>query len=123
MAPCLARRHVRIGHRLAERGLDGQPVQVDARRRLAELRVVPAAEPSRDLHHDRAVGAEADLRVRRAVADADRVHRGARSLDDGIGLVLGRPDVREGDAERRRLGRHPVGDRQRRRTARPARTR
>ena len=39
---------------VAERGVERQPVQVDAERRLDELRVVAAAEPGRDLDHLRA---------------------------------------------------------------------
>ncbi len=55
-------------HGLAERRGDGEIVQVDAERDAAELGVVPAADPRRDLGEQRAVVAEEDLRRRPARA-------------------------------------------------------
>ena len=74
---------VTLAHdRLAERERDGEVVEVDADGGAAELRVVAAAEPRRDLHDVRpAVGAEPDLGVARAVLDPERRDRGARRLD------------------------------------------
>ena len=92
---------------LAERAGEREPVQVDAERGLAELRVVPAAEPRSELDHLRALRADDDLRVRRAVLDPERCGRLARRLDRGADVrrrERTRPDVRERDAERRRLG-------------------
>ena len=60
---------------VAERGVDREPVQVDARHRLDELGVVAAAEARRDLDHLRPVGADAQLRVRRPVLDPERRDR------------------------------------------------
>src|SRR2546423_334389 len=54
---------------LAERGCDREPVQVDSERRLAQLRLVAAADPRRQLEHERSVAADPDLRDGRAFAD------------------------------------------------------
>src|SRR5438105_1564696 len=54
----------------SERRCDGDAVQVHADRRLAELRVVPAAESRGELAHPRPVLAEEHLRVRGPVLDS-----------------------------------------------------
>src|SRR3954454_16109067 len=102
--------------RLPERSRKGEPVQVDVERRRAELRVVPAAEAGGQLDDVCTALADDDLRVRRAVTYAERIRRRPRGLDRGTDLLRrqrARPDVRQRDAERRRLGDHAVGDRQR----------
>ena len=92
----------------AERRGEREPVQVDAERGPAQLRVVPAAEPRGDLDHLAARPARAGpacTSARRATPERlrprrprDREHRSAASARAG-------PDVRERDAERGRLGR------------------
>ena len=72
--------------RVAERGVDREAVQVDARHRLDELGVVTAAEPRGDLDHLRPVGADAQLGVGRAVLDPQRGHgRRGHGLSDRPG--------------------------------------
>ena len=86
----------------------------------AQLRVVPAAEPGGQLDDVRAALADDDLRVRRPVANAERLRRRPRGVDRRADLVRcerARPDVRERNAERRRLGDEAVGDGQRREAA------
>ena len=103
---------------LAERGREREPVQVDPERRLAELRVVAAAEPRRQLADDRGrrsscgtstcvyVGPSA---IPSACGRGGRLHRRA----DLGRLERARPGVGERDAEGGRLGGEPVGDGQR----------
>src|SRR5581483_6588355 len=101
---------------LAESGCKREPVQVDPERGLAELRVVPAAEPRRELDDERAAHADHDLRVRGAVFHPDRLGRRPRGVDRGRGLVReqrARPHVRQRDAECGRLRDDAIGDRQR----------
>ena len=106
-------RHARV----AERGVDREPVQVDTRHGLDELGVVATAEARRDLDHLRPVGADAKLRVGRPVLDPERRDRSPRDLGHPGAWHRTGPDVRERDAERRRLGGQPVGDRERREDA------
>src|SRR5919197_85218 len=65
--------HLRLGprqlDRLAERSGERERVQVDPERSAAELRVMAAAEPSRELDDPRAVPSEPELRVGGAVLD------------------------------------------------------
>ena len=85
---------------------------------------MPAAEPGGDLHHDRPVRADPELRVRRAVRGSrPPPPQRAQPRRRGLRSCTRRPDVRERDAECGRLGGQPVGDGQRRRTRRRARTR
>src|SRR4051794_37019120 len=105
-----------VRDRLPERSRQGEAVQVDVERRPAELRVVPAAEAGGQLDDVCTALADDDLRVRRAVTYAERIRRRPRGLDRGTDLLRrqrARPDVRQRDAERRRLGDDAVGDRQR----------
>ena len=98
----------RAGDRLVERRLDREAVQVDAGRRLDELRVVAAAEARRDLDHLRAVRPDPQLRVRGAVLDPERADGLRCDLRD-LALRRGRgPDMGERDAEGGRVGRDPV---------------
>ena len=77
-------------------------VEIDAERRLAELRIVASAEPRRELTHDRAVLAHEHLRVRRAVLDADGLRRRPRELDGRLDDVAGLArSARRGPAPRR----------------------
>src|SRR5829696_4606186 len=105
-------RERRMRNLLAECSRERELVQVDAERELAELRVVAAAEPRGQLDDARAARADHDLRVRRARLDTERRGRLARRLDgrtDVHRLECAWPDVRERDAERRRLRAHAVG--------------
>ena len=93
---------------LAERGSDRERVQVDTGRGPAELGVVPAAEPRGDLHHHRPVRPEAELRVRRPVADPERLDGGPRRVDDVL-ATRGRTARRARARRRRRAGRRSAG--------------
>src|ERR671925_669041 len=103
--------------RLAERGRDREPVELDAERGVAELGVVAAAEARGKLDHLRPVGSEPELRVRRAVLDPESLGGSLGRLDRPLVRALARPDVRERHPEGRRLGRHPVRHRERDETA------
>ena len=85
----------------AEGERDGEVVEVDADRRPAELGVVAAAEPGRDLDDVRpAAGAEPDLGVARPVLDPERGDGSPGRLDHRV-----RSDARSarrGRARRRR---------------------
>ena len=73
---------------------------------------MPAAEPRGELDDLRALRADDDLRVRRAVLDPERGRSLPRGLDrrsDVRRRERARPDVRERDAERGRIGAHAVG--------------
>ena len=72
-----------------------------------------AAEPRRDLHHHRAARPDAKLGVRRPLADAERLDRGAGDLDDRLLVVQGGPGVRERHAERGRVGSQAIRHRER----------
>src|ERR1051325_5841108 len=79
---------------LAERGREREPVEVDPERRLAELRLVAAADPGRELQHERPVRAEPDLRDARSLHDPERLDRAGRESRRLLGVVA-LPDVRE----------------------------
>src|SRR5436190_18713916 len=100
------------GDFLAEgRGQRGA-VQVDTERDTAELGVVAAAQARGQLADAWPLRAEQHLYVARAVRDSDGARRARRSLDHGADLrrpELARPDVRQGDAERRQRRGQPVG--------------
>src|SRR5918999_1585066 len=103
-----------LPHRLAQRGGEGEPVQVEAESGLAELGVVPAAETRRDLDHLRPVGGDAELRIRRAALDPERLDRASRNLGRLAGGISVRwPDMSERDSEGRRGSPQPVGHGQR----------
>ena len=76
-----------------------------------------AAEPRGELADARPVRADEHLRVRRPVVHADRrrgrLGRRRTTAATSSGVELARPDVRERDAERGRVGDDPVGDGQR----------
>src|SRR5436189_1840228 len=87
-------------------------VQVDTERDTAELGVVAAAQARGQLADAWPLRAEQHLYVAGAVRDPDGARRARRSLDRGADLrrlELARPDVREGDAERRQRRGQPVG--------------
>jgi hypothetical protein len=107
----------RVVPRLAERGGDRERVEVDTERGAAELGVVPAAEPGCDLHHHRPVRAEPHLRVRRPLADPDRLDRRPRDLDRGAWITGRGPDVGERDSEGGRIRGEPIRDRERHKIA------
>jgi hypothetical protein len=103
-----------------QREVEGERIQVDAERELAQLRVVAAAETGRDFQDFRAVRTQPQLCVARPVADADRLRRPGRD----VGWTLcswntfsprrgRRPRVRQRHAERRRFRRQAIGHRQR----------
>ena len=107
---------LRVHRRSPSAARDRERVEVDAERDAAELGVVPAADARRHLREQRPVLAEQHLRRRRPVLDAERARRRGGRLDrraDLGRLELGRPEVRERDAERRRRRLLAVGDRQR----------
>src|SRR5205085_5578248 len=102
------------GNVLAESGGKGGAVQVDPQRDTAELGVVAAAQPCRQLADAGPVRADQHLRVARPVLDPDSMGGDGRGLDDRAdlgGLELARPRVRECNAERgqrrRQAGGHP----------------
>src|SRR5918992_2624109 len=107
-----ADQRLRCGSRnlLAECRGKGQVVEVDAQRCFAELGVVAAAESGRELHHFWAVRPDPELCIRRAVPDPECVGRTPCDVDYGVGIRLGRPDMRQRHPEGRGLGRDPVGD-------------
>ena len=75
-----------------------------------------ASQTGRNLDNKRACGSDAELRVGRAVLDAERLGGGARGGDDTLccnNTKFGRPRMSERHAEGRRVGRQAVGDRQR----------
>ena len=75
---------------------------------------MPASEPGGDLDDLRPVPRDPELRVGRPVLDSERRDSLAGDLgrlDRGVGL--GRPHVRQGHPEGRRVGGEPVGHRQR----------
>src|SRR5262249_12721123 len=77
---------------LPGRGRERQAVQVDAERRLAQLRLVAAPDARRELQHERPAAADPDLRRGRPLADSERLGRAAGQLG-GRARVLALPDV------------------------------
>ena len=61
---------------LSERGREREPVQVDSDGRLAQLRLVAAADPGGKLQHSRPVPSDRDQRGARPLSDPERF-RGA----------------------------------------------
>ena len=105
-----------VVHRLAQRRRQREPVEVDAEHRLAQLGVVPAADPRRELDDVRAPLADHHLGVRRPLLDPERGCGRSGCLDrraDRCRLERAWPDMGESDSERGRLGDDPVGDGQR----------
>ena len=74
---------------------------------------MPPAEARSQLNHAGSVRSDADLGVGRPVADAERLGGGAGGLDRSLCFRNTRPDVRQRDAERGRVGGDAVGDEQR----------